>query len=285
MLERQNVDQPMWRKKVDSSLLKDAETPIPKWLWEIWRIEVLFGSVNSKNDHTGNVTINFGRQTYLGNVRRKNSKDGLRYRLSFDRALSDLLCDTYLMSYMRALESELTLDKNPRQVEVDISFWEFLDIEFDTESKVFRFTPHYRVTPQFPNLFARLTNSAPLKSVRSEILEKNALAIHKQDWRPRDEFKSEIGATNVIYMLIDTTRKLLYVGEAKDLRKRFSSGHTEIKNWDYYKYNVLPPSLASFRLAIERMIIRDVAALMDNSQSIPNFKITDYRLANKKIDR
>ena len=85
-------------------------------------------------------------------------------------------------------------------------------------------------------------------------------------------------------MLLDTENKLLYVGEANLLIPRFNNGHLDIKNWDYYKYNVLPPELGKYRLAIERMLIRDLAAILDNKQGIKTISISDYSLANRKID-
>ena len=118
----------------------------------------------------------------------------------------------------------------------------------------------------------------------STLLSGEFARIHKQDWKPRSEYKLEIGASNVIYMLLDTENKLLYVGEANLLIPRFNNGHLDIKNWDYYKYNVLPPELGKYRLAIERMLIRDLAAILDNKQGIKTISISDYSLANRKID-
>ena len=52
---------------------------------------------------------------------------------------------------------------------------------------------------------------------------------------------------------------------------------------DSPKYAVLPPELGKYRLAIERMLIRDLAALLDNKQGIKTISISDYSLANRKI--
>jgi hypothetical protein len=285
MLERSDIDKPMWRKKVDGTLLKDAWTPIPKWLWEVWDIENSFSKVRSKKDVNGLVSISYMNTTFAGQVAKVKTGTDYRYRLYFNISLAAALCDKYLMSYMRVIESELDKSKNHRQVEQEISFWEFIDIEYDSENKSFLFTPYFTIKPQFPNLFAKLINSAPLKAVSAETLEKDAKTIHKQDWKPRDEYKSELGAENVIYMLLDSKKKLLYVGEAKSLKKRFNSGHPDINGWDYYKYNVLPSNLSEYRLSIERMLIRDMASILENKQDIQYIKISDYKLANRKIDR
>lgn len=285
MLERSDIEFPIWRKKVDATLLKDGETPIPKWLWDVWSIEQIFGHVTTKKDDDSHVKVLINNNVYSGNVTKVKKPNGYGFKLSVSNELTDTLDDIYLMSYMRMLEYSLQTDKTYHQVEEDISFWEFIDIEFDASSKQFLLKAHYTIKPQFPMLFERLIKSAPLKSVSDSILEKETGRIHKQNWQPREQYKLEIGATNVVYMLLDSQKKLLYVGEATDLIKRFDNGHPDIREWDYYKYNVLPAELAPFRVTIERMTIRDMACLLTNKQDIPNIVISEYKLANRKIDK
>ena len=268
MLERSDVEWPLWRKKVDSTFLKGFSTPLPKWVQKIWDIEENYTSVRTRRDPDSNVTIKFQGEQFGGSIVKSKAPDGFRYRLFFQDSLGRRLQDTYVMSYMRVIEAELTEHLNNRQIESEISFWEFLDIEFNIQERIFLFTPSFIVKPQFPNLFNRLVNSAPVKAISASMLSGNIARIHKQDWKPRAEYRFEVGAHNVIYMLLDTESKLLYVGEAGSLKSRFDNGHPDIKNWDYYKYNVLPEGMTEYRLAIERMLIRDLAALLDNKQDI-----------------
>lgn len=54
---------------------------------------------------------------------------------------------------------------------------------------------------------------------------------------------------------------------------------------DFFRYDVLPDSLAPFRVDLERMVIRDFAALLDNKRGVDSeISISDYRLMNDKID-
>ena len=118
---------------------------------------------------------------------------------------------------------------------------------------------HYTQEPVFPELFKRLTYSPSLKRIDDELVGKKEFRIHKQDGRPREDFEAEIGAENIIYMLIDTAKKLIYIGEADNLVRRCSAGHPSIKDWDYYRYDVLPPMTKKQRVALERMFIRGFA--------------------------
>ena len=282
MHERSDVEHPMWRKKVDKSLLKSSQTPIPKWLWSIWDITSVFGDITSKKNPSSHVTVTFQGEKYVGYVTYRKSTD--MYFLSFDKCLSTALNGIYLMSYMRILETELTDGKTFREVEKDISFWEFLDIECNINNKEFKFSPYFTVQPQFPNLFKRMIGSASMKAVGDSILKNSSIKIHKQDWKPRAEYSYELGAKNVIYMLLDTKSELLYVGETKELIPRFDNGHPDIKDWDYYKYSVLPEELEDYRVELERMLIRDMATILKNKKNIPNISISEYKLANRKID-
>ncbi|MEN8906594.1 MAG: GIY-YIG nuclease family protein, partial [Clostridiales bacterium] len=120
--------------------------------------------------------------------------------------------------------------------------------------------------------------------IDEELNKKNECRIHKQDWKNREDYKTEIGANNVVYTLIDTENKLIYVGEAIDLIKRFDQGHKVISHWNKYRYNILPKEFEKYRKTIERMSIRDMACLLSNPKGIDSIEFSDYRLVNEKID-
>ena len=86
-------------------------------------------------------------------------------------------------------------------------------------------------------------------------------------------------------VLLDKEHKLLYAGEARDLIGRLTQPHSSIPHWDYFRYSVLPDHLAEFRLSLERMLIRDLAAMIPNKKGVGCIPITDYKLANDKIDK
>jgi hypothetical protein len=186
------------------------------------------------------------------------------------------------MSYMRTLEGELHKDGD---AEKTIPFWEFLDVEFDRKNRKFILRSYFTQTPSFPHLFARLVGSPALNKVEDELEDKGSGRIYKQDWKTRDEVEFEIGAQNVVYTLIDTDAKLVYIGEAADLVKRLIQPHQSIPDWNLFRYNVLPNELSHYRVAIERMIIRDFAALCPNKPGRNWRDIDGYSLANDKVDK
>jgi hypothetical protein len=283
-LERSNVGFPLWRKKVDKSLFEHNGTTIPVWACRMWGLSDVFGDVSSTNDERAKVTIAYSKKSYSGWVTTaKHGRSSPALRLWFEEDLSLRLKNVFLMSYMRSLEQRLT-GKTETDIEKSIPFWEFLDIEYDRGSRRFHFDAYYKQEPSFPNLFERLIGSPGLKKIADELEGKSERRIHKQDWKPRDQFRFEVGATNVIYFLLDSRNRLIYIGEAKNLLSRLAQPHRSIPHWDFYRYNTLPDQLAPFRVALERMLIRDVAGLLPNKKGVKIMPIDGFQSANDKID-
>jgi len=281
-LERSDVKFPLWRKKVDSSLLESCETPIPQWVAEMWNVTKTFAGSFSRKTPAAEAKILFQRKQYRGWVTIK--KPHSKFRLSFEDKLGYKLKRTFLMSYMRSLESKLSKTKN-KDIEIDMPFWEFLDIEFDHQTKTFLFKAHYKQFPSFPELFKRLIGSPSIKVIDDELSGKRGFRIHKQKWKKRDQLPTQLGAQNVIYTLLDSKRKLIYVGEAKDLIVRLQQGHEQIPEWDFFRYNTLPSGCSQeLRVSLERMVIRDFAELFSDSLAEDGVRISEYQLTNRKID-
>ena len=283
-LERSDVDFPLWRKKVDSSLFNYRGTTIPQWACQMWGINEQFQGIDTKRNPKSKVKILFQKSEFEGWITEAAKKRVTpAYRLWYTDELVFGLKDSFLMSYMRDIESRLR--KDVKNIEDEISFWEFLDIEYDESDRTFHFTAYYTQKASFPELFKRLVGSPALHKIDRELKQKDEVKIYKQDWKQRVLFETELGAENVIYMLIDTKKKLFYVGEAQNLIRRFLQGHNAIKEWDYYRYDVLPNQLMQYRLEIERMLIRDFATIMKSKESISSIEVSSYILVNEKIDK
>jgi hypothetical protein len=124
-IERTKVEFPIWRKKVDSSLFQHKGTTIPKWVCGIWNLERIFPNNKGKGSPESEVKINFNGSIYKGWVtiswpKKRASKV---YRLWFDDDLNSLLKETYLMSFMRDIESRLRASKKKKSnIEEEIPF-------------------------------------------------------------------------------------------------------------------------------------------------------------------
>lgn len=284
-IERSKVKFPLWRKKVDSSLFQHKGTTIPNWACQTWGIDIDFSSCISKRDPKSKVTIYFNNKKYPGFITcAKQKRVSPAFRLWFQEDLLHELKNTFLMSFMRDIEDRLRPNSNVN-IEDEIPFWEFLDIEYDRQNLKFYFTAHYKQKPSFPELFQRLIGSPMIHKIDDELEDKDAFRIYMQGWKPRKELDSELEADNVLYTLIDTKNKLLYVGEASKLVQRLSQKHPSIKDWDYYRYDVLPnPITKNQRVWLERLLIRNIASLFDSKLKLNRSNTSKYKLINDKID-
>ena len=284
-LERSNVNFPLWRKKVDSSLFQHKGTTIPGWACGIWGIDSDFSNCILKRDKHSMIEILFENNKYGGWVTcAKQGRKTPAYRLWFAEDLQYRIKQVFLMSFMRDIEYRLRKEKSSK-IEDEIPFWEFLDIEYDRQDRKFYFTAYYKQKPAFPELFNRLIGSPIIRKIDDELREKKPLRIYKQDWKPREALELELEVENVLYTLIDTKDHLVYIGEAGKLVKRLLQDHPSIPKWDYYRYNVLPNNYSSVeRLMLERMLISNFASMLNNNSAINCISISDYKLVNDRID-
>src|SRR5438876_6715371 len=126
-LERSDVEFAVWRKKVDKSLFEHNGTTVPEWACRMWALQETYGQVTSRKDPRSNASQYKGAEYKAWVTTAPHGRKSPAFRLWYDRALSLELKRTFLMSYMRSLEGAL---QENTDVEKQIPFWEFLDIEF-----------------------------------------------------------------------------------------------------------------------------------------------------------
>ena len=294
-IERNDIKHLMWRKKVDSSIF-NGESVIPMAFVKQWNLKSNFKD-NGKNSSYWPVQIKFGSKSYDGKVFYRpptKARSSEQHKIIFQEDLIEDLKKAFLMSHIRWLEVELRKQDGKkaaeatRETERETPFWEFLDIEFDDSDKGFIFTAYYKQAAYFPEVFKHLIGSPKLKQIEGSIF-KNFESIINQDWKEKENLITELGAKNVIYFLLDDVNKLLYVGETgQDLKSRLSDKehykNAGIPHWTHYRFEVLPSSIdTKARREIEDMTIRAYASLFANTKNMSSFKISNYKLVNRKI--
>ena len=280
----------MWRKKVDNSLFAHKTTLIPIAYVKQWKLKQHFPG---KKEF---VSINFQKKEFEGYITATQPKDrpNEAHRLWISDNLLEELKKVYSMSHIRYLEFLMRKQKNTKsskamqEIENETPFWEFLDIEFDHENKLFIFTDYFKQDPYFPEVFKHLIGSPKVKQIEGSIFN-NFENIINQDWKEKQHLTTELGAKNVIYFLLDEKNKLIYVGETgQDLKIRLSDKehykNAGIPNWTHYRFEVLPVSIGTkARKEIENMTIRAYATLFSNTKDVKSIKISNYKLVNRKI--
>ena len=293
-IERSNVKYPLWRKKVDSSLFQHNGTTIPIWVCKEWRLQKNFSDLGGKNIKN-QISVEFDGEKYLGWMtstwpEKRSSK---AYRLFYEERLTDALKKVFRMSYMRDLEGRIRYAnvKERGDLEKEIPFWEFLDLEYDSDKRICYLTAYYTHQADFPNLFSNIIQSPKLKRIGDDIFGKKEWKIYPSRWKSRKRLDNELSnISNVVYILADNKNKLVYVGEAENLQQRLKGdGHPSIKNWTHYNYSALreigsKSKQKEVRLAIERWLISEMASMFKNTKNITSINLSDYTLTNTKID-
>jgi len=295
--ERSRVQHPLWRKKVDGSLFQHRMTILPVWVYrDVFRMTPGEFS-SSKSDPSTKIKVKFrdgkNTSTHHGwitstNFSEENARQSATLRFIFSTELAELLQRTFPMSHFREIERRLREQHTTTaQIEEEYPFFEFLDIEWDAQNRCMHLTCHFTTPMQFSAVFQRLLSDGVVDRIERELRSgENRVHVTKTGWRPREEMEREEMTTNVIYTLIDTENHELYVGEAENLRARFSQDRHEIPGWTHYRYDRLPEGTSrEVRQSIERMAIRQLASLMENDGQISGMNISTYRLKNRRIDR
>ena len=299
--ERRDVEFPLWRKKVDGSLFEHAQTVIPVWVKDgVFDISEMFTESSQKHPSSevsvelkfdGVVSIHKGWVTTTKFGEKWAKKRSPVMRFFFDQELKIKLQNIFTMSHMRDLERRMRAKKSrggkctPAEIESEFPFYEFLDIEWDLRNRKFIFRPHYIQAPVYEEVFRYLQSKHVLERIEDEIDGKVVSRISKGDWKEKSQIHKEIRTENVIYTLVDRENCEVYIGEAKNLAKRFQQKRHEIPGWTHYRVDQLPDDFDDkMRVKLERMMIRSLASLIDNTAGVASIGISDYVLKNKRID-
>jgi len=113
--------------------------------------------------------------------------------------------------------------------------------------------------------------------------DKKYLVSRSTNWIKIKKFKEHANATNVIYYLANTKKKLLYIGKAEVLGKRVKPGkqHQNMSgDWNLFKYDIIKSEYANILERIEDHTIRSFASILKNSKNYPTLELSSYRLMN-----
>jgi len=113
--------------------------------------------------------------------------------------------------------------------------------------------------------------------------DKKYLISRSTNWIKIKDFKKHANATNVIYYLANTKKKLLYIGKAEVLGKRVKPGkqHQNMPgDWDIFRYDIVKLEYSNILERIEDHTIRALASILKNSKNYPSLELSSYKLVN-----
>ena len=113
--------------------------------------------------------------------------------------------------------------------------------------------------------------------------EKSYLIQKSTEWFNVKEYSKHKNATNVIYYLANSKKKLLYIGKADAFWKRVKPGrkHQNMPgDWDLFKYDIVRTEFSNILEKLEDHTIRTIASLINTNKQYSSLNLSSFTLVN-----
>ena len=264
----------LYIKKIDKSLLEKGRATLDKKQLEDNNWLKSFGVGESRN-----IKAYYNNREYSTSVafksRKKHKSELPYYQLTIGESLKKELKKTFIHTVLN-IKSSMVLKEKGRNFNE-----EALSIEHLKEGKeyILKLKVFIKVYTEYDEYFKALIESNlidyPLGSNNEKVI------VSSTEWRDKNERNKYKGTRNIIYYLIDSTTKEIYIGSGALFENRVIPKRKELPGWDKFRFEVINPDYISIIKDLEFMIIRNFANLLKNKDSIRGLDVTEYTLANR----
>lgn len=139
-----------------------------------------------------------------------------------------------------------------------------------------------RIRSRWNTLFERLADENVFGWIFNKT-DKKYLIQKSTNWLKVSDFKKHKNVANVIYYLVNTKKKLLYIGKAEHLGNRVVPGkdHQNMPgDWDLFKYDIVRSEFSNILERIEDHTIRSFASVFKNAKNYPSLNVSNFKLVN-----
>jgi len=268
-------------KKIDRSMM-DWGFTVPQDY-----IKVFEASKPVKLGSSRKIFIFWDKKKYeakICHVNRKKYKSVYQIRWDSNRELLNKIRKTFIQSYiiLKSQKELFDLSEKGKHFRTQLSGGQQEVIVFkvisrdNIEAKTF-----IKIDNGWNDLFERLAD----ENVFGWLFDKNKkyLISRSTNWIKSRNFREHSNSINVIYYLVHSKKKLLYVGKAENLGKRVFPGklHQNMpSDWDLFRYDIVKPEYANILERIEDHTIRAFAAVLKNNRHYPTLNLGGYTLVN-----
>ena len=274
---------PEYYKKVDRSMM-DWGLTIPKKFWSSFQGDKLVKLGESRE-----ISIIWGRKKYiarLSHVNRKQHSSVYQLRWDSNRDLKNRIRRTFIQSYVILKSQKELFDIEKKEgkhfrTKMESGKQEVLIIK-PKKSNEIEFEVFIKIENEWNTLFERLAKENVFGWIFDK-KNKQYLIQRSTNWFKTKDFKHHSNSQNVIYYLLNTTKKELYIGKAENFGKRVKPGrkHQDMNgDWDLFKYDIVRPEFSNILERIEDHTIRSFASVLKNKKGYPSVNLSDYTLVN-----
>ena len=274
---------PEYYKKVDRSMM-DWGLTIPKKFWSSFQASnpVTLGT-------SRDVTIVWDKKKYAAKLCHVNrTKYNPVYQLRWDsnKDLLKKIRKTFIQSYVILKSQKELFDINKKErkhfrTDMASGKQEVIIIK-PKNSKEIEFEVFIKIEDEWNTLFERLAEENVFGWIFDK-KDKQYLIQRSTNWIKVKDFKKHANALNVIYYLVNSKKKLIYIGKAENLGNRIKPGrkHQNMDgDWDLFKYDIIRPEFSNILERIEDHTIRSFAAVLKNQKDYPSINISNFTLVN-----
>lgn len=235
------------------------------------------------------IKIKYQNKSYkakLYHVNRKNHTNVFQLRWDIDKDFLKVLRREYINSYV-ILKSQKELYENTKsdlkkfRSHMEAGNQEVMSLRSISKSEI-EIEPFIQIKTEWNTLFERLADA----NVFGWIFEKDKkyLISRSTGWYSYKDLPKHSEQVNVIYYLVNTNKKLLYIGKAEIFGNRVKYGrdHQGMPgDWDMFRYDIIRPEFSNILERIEDHTIRSFASVLKNTKSFPSLELSSYKLVNK----
>lgn len=265
----------LYIKKIDKSLLEGGKATLDKKQLEDNEWLTSFDIGESRN-----IKAYFNNKEYDVNLafksRKKDEIELPYYQLTIGEVLKKELKKTFIHTVLNIKSSIIMKQKGRKFNEEALS----IELVKKNVEYVLKLKPFIRISTDYDEYFKAL--------IKSNLLDypfgsnnKKAI-VSSTGWMDIKEIEKYKGTRNIIYFLLNSATKEIYIGSTNLFEKRVTVQKSELPNWDKFRFEVVNPDYTTILRDIEFMIIRNFANVLKNNDNIKGLDVNEYTLANRR---
>ena len=270
-------------KKIDKSVFHYGIT-IPKRFVEVflWGMPIGLGKRREIQIKWKGLRKTF--KASISHINRKGSTPVFQIRWDSNKELINHIRKVFIQTYLAIVSDEYERSKTGKKYRTQLEggTQEVMIVRTKNAFNV-EIEPFINIKTPYDPIFRELIDNNIFELFAGKGAD--PLIIKSTGWFPISKLKNHARAQNIIYYLVDETKKELYIGSALVLGDRVKPSRTEIPGWSIFKYDILNPKYESMLRRIEHHTIRSYAGMFSNKGNLPFLKVSNYKLVNRNWPR
>ena len=258
---------------------------IPKEHYE--EIKSFFGLSRINKRSTHNIIINFKKKKYPAKINYTRIDNSRKYKSQKMYPERDVIRVQYDSehSLIKELKKSFTYSFVTNYQKRRAKLSELIQFAH-LEDNIFSIKPYITQETEYDDMFKEMIDRG-LFSFMEKDNKKNKESVflrYDDRWHEISELKEFQNRYNVIYLLHHSIDGHVYVGQAKDFKKRVVAGKGReglSKDWDKFMCFELNPDFAYLLNDIETFAIRFMGSVMTNDVKIKSLVDTKIKLVNR----